>query len=271
MKAPELEILIATMNRTTLDFLYRMFRDAELEACAVLIINQTTEDQLLKSPNGNIRVINSFEKGLSKSRNLAIANAIGEICLVADDDVCFLPEFQQRIKEAYANHPEAAVICFQTLTPDGSFYSNYAGAPKELTRRNIKKILSIEVSFKPGALREKAVIFNEWFGLGGIFEDAETFFFLREVIAKKVKALYYPAPVGVHKMYSSSDAVETDRVVRARTAAYYKAYKGRAYFLLMKYVVFLWRKGYITLREMPGKVRTGLKGIRDFKYLTRVS
>ena len=41
----------------------------------------------------NIRVINSFEIGLSKSRNLAIKNALGDICIIADDDIEYVEDF----------------------------------------------------------------------------------------------------------------------------------------------------------------------------------
>ncbi|MEM9687793.1 MAG: glycosyltransferase, partial [Bacteroidota bacterium] len=101
MKTVDFEILIATMNRTDLSFLSSMFKEVHYDAYLILIINQTTKDRLLESPHKNIRVINSFEKGLSKSRNLALKHAIGDVCLIADDDVCFTSDFQQRIIEAY--------------------------------------------------------------------------------------------------------------------------------------------------------------------------
>jgi glycosyltransferase involved in cell wall biosynthesis len=37
----------------------------------------------------SVRVVNSFEKGLSKSRNLGLLNAHGKIVLLADDDEVF--------------------------------------------------------------------------------------------------------------------------------------------------------------------------------------
>ena len=212
-------------------------------------------------------MINSFDVGLSKSRNLALHHAKGDICLIADDDVRFAPGFEQHIIAAYEKYPDASVICFQTETTEGKLYSNYAENAHRLTGRNIKKILSIEVSFKPDAIRNKNSTFNEWFGLGGMFEDSETFLFLRDLVKKRINAFFYPAVIVIHESHSSSDEAGSNRIIYAKMARFYKMYKTRAYLLLLKYVFFLWRKQYITCRELPGKFKTGLKGINDYKHL----
>jgi len=83
------EIIVATMNRDSLDFLIPMFPFASLADFSILIINQTHANAILTSDFSNIKVINSFEKGLSKSRNLGLKNAQGEILILADDDEVF--------------------------------------------------------------------------------------------------------------------------------------------------------------------------------------
>ena len=129
-KSREFEILIATMNRTSLDFLSTMFINVNLHNYNVLIINQTSKDQLLQSETKKIRVINSFEKGLSKSRNLAIKNSIKDICLVADDDVVFKKGFDMHILDAHQenSHP---IITFKTETSQGNLYWNYPTSTKD--------------------------------------------------------------------------------------------------------------------------------------------
>ncbi|MBC8882665.1 hypothetical protein H9X57_02430 [Flavobacterium piscinae] len=68
----DLEIIISTMNQTSLNFLVPMFPMCHFSAFSILIINQTTENNVLVSEFESVKVINSFEKGLSKSRNLGI-------------------------------------------------------------------------------------------------------------------------------------------------------------------------------------------------------
>ena len=116
------EILVATTNRTTLDFIDNMFKNNVLEHYHLLIINQTSEHKLLVSHKPNIRVINAFETGLSRSRNLAIQHAIGDICLLADDDVVFLEGFENKIMESYDQLKDADLITFKTITTENKPY-----------------------------------------------------------------------------------------------------------------------------------------------------
>ena len=71
-KEADIEILISTMNRDSLDFLIPMFSYSHFSNFSILIINQTQSERILTSAYSNVRVINSFEKGLSKRRNLAL-------------------------------------------------------------------------------------------------------------------------------------------------------------------------------------------------------
>ena len=97
----EFEVLIATMNRTSLYFLNPMFANNVLENYSILIVNQSHENTQLFSNQPNIRVINSSDKGISNSRNLAVKNAFGKIVLFADDDVVYQENFQKTIIESH--------------------------------------------------------------------------------------------------------------------------------------------------------------------------
>ena len=77
-KKPDIEFLISTMNRSDFRFLDKIFLHFDLNEIHILIINQTTKDNILKSKKDNIRVFNVYEKGLSRSRNLAIKQAKGQ-------------------------------------------------------------------------------------------------------------------------------------------------------------------------------------------------
>ena len=131
-KTTDLEVLVATMNRTSLDFLYRMFSKSGMEGFKILIVNQTNENAILKSDDPNIRVINAFEKGISKSRNLAIRNAKGPLCFNTDDDVVFVKGFSEIIVNAY-NVFNQSILTFKTLTTTGEEFWKY---PKKSRRHN---------------------------------------------------------------------------------------------------------------------------------------
>ena len=178
----QLEILIATMNRTNLDFLKSMFSKNDFTDLHLLIINQTTPGTELVSTHDNIRVINSYEKGISKSRNLALANAQGKYCLITDDDVLFETNFDERIISGHQNL-NAEIITFQTRTTKGRPYWSYP-QNGDLSKSLLSKVLSIEISFKREQIQKAQITFNELFGLGAEFEDSESYLFLREALLK---------------------------------------------------------------------------------------
>jgi glycosyltransferase involved in cell wall biosynthesis len=268
-KNDDLEILIATMNRDSLDFLNRIFTFSPYHTFNLLIINQTTEKQLLHSDYPNVKVINVFEKGLSKSRNHALRRATGKIILIADDDVVYPEGFQETILKTYNANSTVPIICFQTLTTEGKPFSRYAKTPFFFGTNNLNKVLSIEVTARLEALRDTNCIYNEWFGLGARFQDAETLFFLRRAIKSGLRVLFYPENIVIHESHSSSDEVTSDRLIYAKMAGFYKRFGVGAYYYLLKYLFFLWRKRYVPLAGLYPKLKTGLKGIQDYKEILK--
>jgi len=261
-KSIELEILISTMNRTSLDFLSTMFSGHNYLDFNVLIINQTTKDKLLYSEHDSIRIINSFEKGLSKSRNIAIKNAIKPICLIADDDVVFLEDFDKKVIDAH-NKYIFPIITFQTLTTDNKFYWKYPSEPKLLNEYMIRKTLSVEISIKKDLINE--ISFDDRFGLGATFEDGENYIFLSEAKKKNISMWFVNKSVSIHQPISSSDEVQSNRYLFARGALNAYKYGNIAYFWVLKFVLFLFRKKYISFNEIISKIKIGFKGIQNYK------
>lgn len=85
----DISILISTMNRSDFSFLSAMFPHHEWRDLNLVIVNQTKKGKELKSNLENIIVVNSYEIGLSKSRNLALKNSRTTYGVIADDDVVY--------------------------------------------------------------------------------------------------------------------------------------------------------------------------------------
>jgi glycosyltransferase involved in cell wall biosynthesis len=263
----QLEILVSTVNRNSLDFLDVMFQNNTLSDYQILVINQTTENCTIDSKDSKIRVINSFEKGLSRSRNLAIANAIGAICLLADDDVVYLEGFETHIKEGYQKLKDADVITFKTLTTENKAFSDY---PKQMTKlgRFSKKVLSIEISFRRLSLANNSVSYNEHFGLGSTFEDCENYIFLLDIQKQKeLKLFFVPEFIAIHQPQTSSDDIASDRLIFARSALNYKLYGNAAYIYVLKLLFYLIRHRLIHFSELNHKFKVAHSGIETYKKL----
>ena len=264
----DLEILIATKNRNNLDFLALIFPFKHFSKYNILVINQTKENNLI-SDFECIRVINVNEKGLSKSRNLAIKNASKKICLITDDDVVFSPNFQLEIITAFNKNPKASIITFNHQRQGLEQPHNSSSISFHHSYKSIWNVCSIEIAFQIESIKENAIYFDKNFGLGSYFETAEEYLFLRDVIKHKLKALFYPSIIVSHPLISSGEDQGSDRILFARAALFYKTSGNLAYIWLLKYVFFLARNEYIDWNECVGKYKMGLSGIRKYKELVK--
>ncbi len=202
---PTLEILMATMERDNLQFLTYCFPNGLPPAVYLLIINQS-KTKKLTSNHPNIRVINSPEKGLAKSRNLALAHAQGKLCVFADDDVVFYPGFKEKIIRAFSLFPNSSLIRFQYEKEKGKPAKNYSKkAIKNLSWLQVLQISSIEMVIKRTAITAHNCQFDIHFGLGSnVFEMGEEQVFAADVKKALLKISYVPEVLVFHAKNTSS-------------------------------------------------------------------
>ncbi|WP_028283650.1 glycosyltransferase family A protein [Olleya marilimosa] len=268
-KDVKLELLISTMFQTSLDFLSNMFPNSSSQNYNILIINQTDQSHLLKSTVDNIRVINSFEKGLAKSRNMAINNTIGQLCLIVDDDVKFKPDFDKIILEAYNKNPNAAIITFKMEDFDGNLFKNYP-LVKFHNLESIKEVNSVVITFNTKLIKQNRLLFNVNFGLGSTFETADEYIFMREALKLKMQTIFEPKVILSHPFFSSGKDSGNDKLVYARSALYYKYSGVLGYLKLCKYLYIVHKQGAIKTNQIIKKFKVGLKGIDTYKNLVKL-
>lgn len=266
-KESDFEILLSTMNRTSLTFLEDMFPDDSFLNYNILIINQVSEGEDLKSNFNNIRVINSFEKGLSKSRNLAIKNAKGHICLLADDDVKYVSGFKEIILNAFKKYDRADMVTFQLVNSKGKLFRNYPNITIH-NERTIGTANTVVVAFKRNNIIEKNALFNVYFGLGATFRTGGEYVFLRSALRKGVKIFFEPRILLEHPDFSSGQAMN-DNIFYARSAIFYK-YDGILSYLKLVWHLFLMLKNKsLTTGQFFKRYKQGLKGISRYKELLK--
>lgn len=265
----DLEILIATKDRKNLDFLSQMFPFKPFSNYTILIINQS-EINILKSDFSSVRVINTNEKGLSKSRNMAIRNATKKICLIADDDVVYFPNFENAIINAFNQNLKTSVITFnhQRIGKNKPQNSSQKGYKHDLI--SIWRVSSIEIAFQLNVIKENNLFFDEYFGLGSFFETAEEFLFLKNAIELNINPYFSPLVIVSHPLLSSGNNQGNDKLIFARAALFYKTKSVFVYLWLLKYVFFLVQNNYIKRNECVKKYKIGLSGIRKYKELVKL-
>ena len=107
------EILISTMNLKDEEDNKKLLKKMNINSNS-LTINQITDSKILVFDNNKSknRLKSYKEKGLSKSRNKAIENAKGEICIIADDDVTYVNGYSKIIEDSYRKYKDADIIAF---------------------------------------------------------------------------------------------------------------------------------------------------------------
>ena len=265
-KTNNFEILLSTMNRSSLSFLEKMFPNDNFLNYNILIINQTTKKNLLVSKYDQIRVVNSFNKGLPQSRNLAIKNAKFDICLIADDDVEYVKDFSNIILNAFKNNVDSDAITFQMINENGELFKEYPDIVIH-DKKSVSTVNSVVIAFKTKKILKFDVRFNDNFGLGSYFEAGNEYVFLRNILKVKLKLSFEPKIILSHPVYSSGQDSGSDRLIYARSALNYKYTGILAYLKLVKYIMFYYGKKSLSFNEILPKFLVGLKGIKKYKKL----
>lgn len=159
----------------------------------VVVINQCQTDGFSQYPtqNGTAKLYFTTDRGLTKSRNMAISKSSGDICLLCDDDEIFLPDYEARILHTYETLPQADVIVFKMVNRPVSF-------PDRVMRLRfplILKVSSWQISFRREALLEKAITFDVRLGAGTGNGGEEELKFLRDCEKAGLKIFYVPVEI----------------------------------------------------------------------------
>lgn len=260
----DIEVVIATMNRNTLDFLVPMF-PLNVADISILIINQTHEKAILISDRPNVRVINSFEKGLSKSRNLGLSNAKGKLLVLADDDEVFHPNFPDAIITGYQQFPNAVAIGFQIESVKGKLFKKYATTVKShLHSLDLFSMLSIEISINKAIFDKTKVIFEERFGLGAPFKMGEEAIFLMDLYRLQQQISFVPKVIATHEAKTTTDKVDFLQRYYIQ-GAFLSRVQGQNFGLrLLQKIFFDVKQKKLRLTETPKAIQQALQGRHDF-------
>jgi GT2 family glycosyltransferase len=263
----DLEILIATMNRTDLSFLESMFNTPlDLIKANLFIVNQSKSGSI-SSSFLNIKVWNTNDVGLSRSRNLAIQKSTKKLLWILDDDCEVVSDSVANILQAHNSYSEY-LITFQTKRKkDDLLFYNYPPVSQNLSSEGLKKVLSPEITIKREALISSTLRFDLRFGLGAQFQDSENYVFLMDALELGLKTRFFPSSIVKHKSTTSSDEASSDRVIYARGAL--AARKGifKATYFNFKYTFFLWRKGFVkSAATLWKKHKVFERGVNDYLW-----
>ncbi|WP_053410027.1 glycosyltransferase family A protein [Vibrio hepatarius] len=256
---PNIQILMATMFKSKLDDINWSSKGVVSD---VILINQGDFEGVEQSEQ--VKMVSTQERGSSKSRNLALKHADGDICIIADDDVSYLSGYEEIIRKAYEDYPDADIITFQIQTTEGNpFKGNYITEARKHTALSVLKCASIEITFKNQSIREAGLNLDLEFGLGSKYRVHDEIIFLKDALDAGLRCYYVPVPIVVHPPESSGTDYNQD-LLYSKGAAFYRLFgiKGLAFDLIFSIKKHNEYKGKFSFIEC---LRLMVKGTLEYR------
>lgn len=182
------ELLISTMHKSCFE-IKQMLIDMNVR-CNCLVINQCDMEDYYEEvldDNNCLRIFFTKERGLSKSRNMALRNANADIVSIADDDLVYYDNFDKEILNFYLENVSADVVLFNM----DDYRKSFSSMSHSVKFIELSSFISMQCSFKIDKIRDKKIEFNELFGSGSsFFNSGEENIFLANCKKNKLKIFY---------------------------------------------------------------------------------
>lgn len=259
------EVLASVMDQKNSDFVVKRLGIDKRSRC--LIVNQIVKRLLPKSDivKGNHRFLSFNEKGLSRSRNRAIDNSVGDICLIADDDMKYVDDYEQKVLAAYKKYPDADIIAF-IVDRENKVFSPKIKKEGRVSALMTMKLSSVQLTFRRKSIVDKNIRFDEEFGAGSKYPWGEENIFLFDCIRKGCKVYYAPVKIAtlLDLDKSSWDKSNTSKHYKQQGAIYYRMSPKLWWVLALQFVI---RKRKIYRMDMSGLdvFRAMVVGTKEYK------
>ena len=155
-----LTLLIACMHEKDTSIIQRSNVQTD-----VVVVNQCDRDSVeefdfvnKKGKTCHAKFICTTERGLSRSRTMAIRNAWGDVCLICDDDELFPDDYKDIILKAYEEEPQADVIAFALDRKDHP--KVFSKQKSNLDFKRIGQTSSLQITFKRQSVLSKGISFD---------------------------------------------------------------------------------------------------------------
>lgn len=205
--------------------------------------------------------------GLSNNRNNALQHCDTPLAIIADDDVRYTDADFDRIIAAFADNPDADVLCFQAFAPDSSPLHAYAEAPFDYADApKGTYFISFEIAFRTAA---PLTTFDPRFGLGSEYLAAgEEEVFLYESYHLGARVRYVPVRccTTLNTETTGTRLLVDARVRRSKGAVHYIMHGYLGAVLRMLRESLLWPVGWRKRLSMLHDCHDGIRYIAGKKF-----
>ena len=208
-----------------------------IEGSAVLI-DQTdrTYDEVIDTDTAHVRIYHRNERGVGKSRNLALDKAEADIILFSDEDIRYEKGYAEKITEAFEKHPEADVLFFNvSVCEERRTY--HTEKEKKVGYFNLGRYPAYAAAMRREKIKEKKIRYSLLFGGGARYSNGEDSLFFMDCVRAGLKLIAVPAEIGY----------EEERESTWFTGYHEKFFfdRGVLYHFLYRKLAWLWGARYV--------------------------
>ena len=184
-----IDILISCMHQKDWSIVER----SKLQGGAV-IVNQCDSDAVeeQKLNDQSVRMYSTTQRGLSRSRNMAISQSNADICLISDDDEIYVNGYEEKLIKAFTEYPQADVILFQVKNDIGKTFSP---TPFKVGYLQALKFASWQIAFRRKSIINAEIKFDIEMGSGTGHGSNEETKFLYDCLRKGLRIQYVPIEI----------------------------------------------------------------------------
>lgn len=196
-----LEVLVSALGKDPV----QLASDMNLE-CDAVIVNQGDKDLCYDFETGNayrIRVIESTERGVGRSRNLALENADSKIVLFSDDDIVYSKGYADRVLEAFNSDPGADIIMFNVDVCEERRTYNIT-KKMNVHKWSVGRYPAFAAAARLGSIRKSGVRFSLLFGGGAKYSSGEDNLFFMDSLKAGMVIKAVPVAIGAEKPRKST-------------------------------------------------------------------
>ncbi len=187
-----LQLLVAAVDKRPLE----LAEDMQIDSDAILVSQGDSYGYEELAYRGHrLRYFSMAERGVGLSRNHSLLRAQADISLFADEDIVYVPGYEEKVLDAFEAYPQADMLLFNVqAAPGRETYRTEAFG--RVRWYNCGRYPTYSFAARTARLHQKNITFSLLFGGGARYSAGEDSLFLSECLKKGLKVYRVPIHIG---------------------------------------------------------------------------
>jgi glycosyltransferase involved in cell wall biosynthesis len=190
----------------------------------ISVQNPNSIEYSIRDSDRSIKVIESKETGVAKSRNLVIDNSETKYLVFADDDATIVEDGLAEIVRYLNMHEGCDAVLGTTVDEHGRLRKRYPKTAGKLHLFNSAKAGTIEMVVRLDSIKRYGIRFDEHFGAGSPNHLGDEYVFISDLIKAGGQGVFLPVILASHPSHSSGSSSGEDQYLMERAKVFERVF-----------------------------------------------